>query len=114
VRKTLDSLKTRIDAVTAILEHWFGRQFPRAHARLPAFIQLTRLNRPIGIYLLLWPTLGALWVAAEGFPDLHLLVIFALGTALMRSAGCAINDFADTKMPIRASMAMCCAQGLAP
>ena len=97
MRKPQDSLKSRIVACTAILERWFAMQFPRAHARIPAFIQLTRLNRPIGIYLLLWPTLGALWVAAEGFPDLHLLLIFALGTALMRSAGCAVNDFADTR-----------------
>ena len=63
--------------------------------RLPAFIQLTRLNRPIGVYLLLWPTIGALWIAAGGLPDLHLLFIFVLGTWVMRSAGCAINDFAD-------------------
>lgn len=97
MRQALDSLKARIAAGTAILERWFAARFPRARVRLPAFIALTRLDRPIGIYLLLWPTLGALWVAAEGFPDLHLLLIFALGTTLMRSAGCAINDFADTR-----------------
>lgn len=60
-----------------------------------ALIQLTRLDRPIGVYLLLWPTIGALWIAAGGWPDLHLLFIFVLGTWVMRSAGCAINDFAD-------------------
>ncbi len=60
-----------------------------------SYIQLMRLNRPIGIYLLLWPTLSALWMAAEGFPNWHLVVIFVLGVILMRSAGCVINDFAD-------------------
>jgi 4-hydroxybenzoate polyprenyltransferase len=54
-----------------------------------------RLERPIGTYLLLWPTLWALWIAASGMPHWHYLVIFTLGTVLMRSAGCVINDFAD-------------------
>ncbi|WP_414704718.1 4-hydroxybenzoate octaprenyltransferase [Pseudohongiella sp.] len=72
------------------------KYLPRVHARLPAFILLTRLNRPIGTLLLLWPTLGALWLAAGGRPDWQLIVIFALGTLLMRSAGCCINDFADS------------------
>jgi len=57
--------------------------------------QLTRMHRPIGIYLLLWPTLWALWFAAEGVPSLHVLLVFVLGTVLMRAAGCAINDYAD-------------------
>lgn len=97
MKKTLGTFKARITALMALADQAFAARLPRVHARLPAFLQLTRLNRPIGIYLLLWPTLGALWVAAEGFPDVHLLLIFALGTALMRSAGCAINDFADTR-----------------
>ncbi|MCL6269750.1 4-hydroxybenzoate octaprenyltransferase [Sansalvadorimonas sp. 2012CJ34-2] len=63
--------------------------------RLNNYVQLTRLNRPIGIYLLLWPTLWALWLAADGWPEPELFVIFVLGTVLMRSAGCVINDFAD-------------------
>lgn len=63
-----------------------------------AYITLTRLNRPIGIYLLLWPMLWALWFAAGGFPDLKLLFIFILGTILTRSAGCAINDYADREI----------------
>lgn len=63
--------------------------------RLKYYAQLVRLDRPIGIYLLLWPTLWALWIAAEGFPPLWLLLIFVLGVVLMRSAGCAINDYAD-------------------
>lgn len=54
-----------------------------------------RLDKPIGILLLLWPMLWGLWFAAQGFPDWHILVIFVLGTILMRSAGCVINDFAD-------------------
>ncbi len=63
--------------------------------RLPLYLALTRLNRPIGIYLLLWPTWWALWLAGEGRPDLLLLGIFTLGVIVMRSAGCAINDYAD-------------------
>jgi 4-hydroxybenzoate polyprenyltransferase len=70
-------------------------KFPTLVARWPAFVLLTRLDKPIGTYLLLWPTLGALWLAAEGSPYWHLVVVFALGTLLMRSAGCCINDFAD-------------------
>ena len=54
-----------------------------------------RLHKPIGIYLLLWPTLWALWIAGEGRPDLMVLTVFVLGVALMRSAGCVINDYAD-------------------
>jgi len=59
------------------------------------YAQLMRLDRPIGIWLLLWPTLWGLWFAAAGFPPLDLLAIFVLGTVLMRSAGCVVNDFAD-------------------
>ncbi len=63
-----------------------------------ALLSLTRLDRPIGIFLLLWPMLWALWFAAEGLPPLDILGIFTLGTVLTRSAGCAINDFADRKI----------------
>jgi 4-hydroxybenzoate polyprenyltransferase len=59
------------------------------------YLQLTRLNKPIGILLLLWPTLWGLWLAGEGHPDWHVVLIFVLGTVLMRSAGCVINDYAD-------------------
>ncbi len=59
------------------------------------YVQLMRLDRPIGILLLMWPTLGALWIAAEGMPDPTVLFVFVLGVIIMRSAGCAINDFAD-------------------
>ncbi len=59
------------------------------------YLQLMRLDRPVGSLLLLWPTLAALWMAAEGVPPIPLIVIFTLGTFLMRSAGCVINDYAD-------------------
>ena len=63
--------------------------------RLRLYLQLIRWDRPAGWLLLLWPTLSALWLAAGGFPGWHLLVVFTLGTFLMRSAGCCINDVAD-------------------
>jgi 4-hydroxybenzoate polyprenyltransferase len=63
--------------------------------RLGAYARLVRLDRPIGILLLLWPTLWGLWIAGAGQPSLHVVAIFVAGTALMRSAGCAINDWAD-------------------
>ena len=63
--------------------------------RIQNYAQLMRLNKPIGILLLLWPMLWGLWFAAQGFPDWHILIIFILGTVLMHSAGCVINDFAD-------------------
>ncbi len=69
--------------------------FAPMKTRLRLYAQLVRLDRPIGIWLLLWPTLWALWVASEGVPPLQILLVFVLGTVLMRSAGCAINDFAD-------------------
>jgi len=59
------------------------------------YLHLIRWDRPAGWLLLLWPTLSALWMAAEGFPGWHLLVVFTLGTFLMRSAGCCVNDVAD-------------------
>ncbi len=66
--------------------------------KLAAYVQLMRMDKPIGTYLVLWPALWALWIAAEGIPDLKLLLIFTLGAFLTRSAGCAINDFADRKV----------------
>ena len=66
-----------------------------APSRLALYLDLIRWNRPAGTYLLLWPTLAALWIAAGGFPGWHLLAVFVLGTFLMRSAGCAVNDVAD-------------------
>jgi 4-hydroxybenzoate polyprenyltransferase len=63
--------------------------------RLQLYFRLVRLDKPIGILLLLWPTLAALWFAADGKPDWKLVAIFVVGTVLMRSAGCAVNDYAD-------------------
>ena len=63
--------------------------------KLSLYLQLIRWNRPAGWLLLLWPTLSALWVASNGFPGWHLITVFTLGTFLMRSAGCCINDVAD-------------------
>lgn len=63
--------------------------------KLSLYLQLIRWNRPAGWLLLLWPTLSALWVASQGFPGWHLITVFTLGTFLMRSAGCCVNDVAD-------------------
>ena len=64
-------------------------------SRLSLYLDLIRFNRPAGWLVLVWPTLAALWVAADGFPGWHLLAVFVAGTVLMRSAGCTINDIAD-------------------
>ena len=69
--------------------------FSRVSNRANLYLDLIRWNRPAGWLLLLWPTLSALWIASGGFPGWHLLAVFTLGTILMRSAGCCINDVAD-------------------
>jgi len=84
---------------------WFGHKIattafvtdvlPGVAAKARAYAQLTRLDRPIGIWLLLWPELWALWIAGNGRPEPRILIIFLVGTVVMRSAGCVINDFAD-------------------
>lgn len=66
--------------------------------KLNGYWRLMRADKPIGIYLLLWPCVWALWVASEGFPELHIFVVFILGVVVMRSAGCVINDYADRKV----------------
>lgn len=71
--------------------NWLTDRFPK----LPLYFQLMRLDKPIGIYLLLWPTMWALWIASEGRPSVANVVIFILGVVIMRSAGCVINDYAD-------------------
>ena len=65
------------------------------HSQISNYLQLCRLNKPVGIFLLLWPTLWALFDAAKGLPNLKILAIFGAGVILMRSAGCVINDYAD-------------------
>jgi 4-hydroxybenzoate polyprenyltransferase len=73
----------------------FTVALPRLGNTLYQYALLMRLHRPIGIWLLMWPMLWALWIAGDGHPDQRLLVIFLLGALLMRSAGCIINDYAD-------------------
>ena len=71
---------------------------PEIASQLRNYGKLMRVNKPIGIWLLLWPTLWALWLAGEGTPDQGLFVIFTLGVFIMRSAGCVLNDYADRKI----------------
>lgn len=73
----------------------FTETLPRIRTKARAYAQLTRLNRPIGTWLLLWPVLWALWMSSDGRPDQHVFIVFVLGVLLTRAAGCAINDFAD-------------------
>jgi 4-hydroxybenzoate polyprenyltransferase len=74
---------------------WTTHELPRILDGLLDYARLMRLDRPIGIWLLLWPTLWALWISGRGRPDPRIFTIFVVGTVLMRSAGCAINDYAD-------------------
>jgi len=74
---------------------WTIHELPRMLGGLLEYARLMRLDRPIGIWLLLWPTLWALWISSRGKPNPRIFIIFVAGTVLMRSAGCAINDYAD-------------------
>lgn len=84
---------------------WFGHKLatttfvtevlPGVAAKARAYASLTRLDRPIGVWLLLWPVLWALWLSSDGKPDAHVFIVFVLGVVLTRCAGCAMNDFAD-------------------
>lgn len=74
---------------------WLRDRWPQIRRRVDLYVELTRVNRPIGACLLLWPTLWALWIAAGGMPSSHLLLVFVLGVILTRSAGCVLNDLAD-------------------
>lgn len=76
---------------------WTINELPRLVATVRDYVELTRLDRPIGIWLLLWPTLWAVWVAGRGHPSARVFLVFVLGTVLMRSAGCAVNDYADRR-----------------
>ena len=84
-------------AASAGRGHHTIRRMPNhpSPGRVALYLDLIRWDRPAGTYLLLWPTLSALWFAAGGFPGWHLLIVFTLGTFLMRSAGCALNDVVD-------------------
>ena len=90
--KLLDALNRHLPPETRrrVLQHVTGR------AR--EYALLMRLDRPIGIFLLLWPTVWALWIAGEGNPDPLVVTVFVVGVVLMRSAGCVINDLADRKI----------------
>ena len=66
--------------------------------KINSLLRLARFDKPIGILLLLWPTMSALWLASNGFPDANILIIFIIGVVVMRSAGCVINDLADTEI----------------
>ena len=80
-----------------------GINWVQVRQRAYQYAILARLNRPIGIFLLLWPTLWVLWIAAEGVPHLGVLTVFVLGVILMRSAGCVINDYADREIDPKVS-----------
>ncbi len=92
----LDKLEAAYRHLFVIINQW-ATSFQQTHSykKIGLYVQLTRLDKPIGILLLLWPTLIALWIAAEGWPDPLVLFVFVMGVILMRSAGCAINDYAD-------------------
>lgn len=98
IRANLLKLRDHIRRYFWLFRCWYHEHWPDIHARLLIYLELTRLNRPIGAMLLLWPTLWALWLAAEGFPSLHLLLVFTLGVFLTRSAGCVVNDYADRNL----------------
>ena len=92
----LDKTESAYRAFKKTIEQGFAsvQQTP-AYIKAGLYAQLVRLDKPIGILLLLWPTLIALWIAADGWPDPLVLFVFVMGVILMRSAGCAINDYAD-------------------
>jgi len=80
---------------------WTTEELPKILGTAHDYIRLMRLDRPIGIWLLLWPTLWALWISGRGQPKPLILIIFVAGTVLMRSAGCAINDYADRSFDLK-------------
>ncbi len=92
VEASFAKLKIRLRQQQSTLQH------SDFYKKVGLYAQLTRLDKPIGIFLLLWPTLIALWIAAEGWPDPLVLFVFVTGVILMRSAGCAINDYADREI----------------
>ncbi len=92
----LDKLENSYRGLNTNISRWLSFvQQTSIYKKLGLYAQLVRLDKPIGILLLLWPTLIALWIAAEGWPDPLVLFVFVMGVILMRSAGCAINDYAD-------------------
>jgi 4-hydroxybenzoate polyprenyltransferase len=90
LRQRLREIARRVESSTFVTEI-----LPAAGEKAGDFARLMRLDKPIGVYLLLWPVLWALWLSSAGTPDEHVFIVFVLGTVLTRSAGCVINDFAD-------------------
>ena len=93
-KKSYLKLKQYCSAITKVIKS----NWPFIKNRLVQYYLLMRLDKPIGILLLLWPTLWALWIAAEGYPDLNVLIIFIFGVIIMRSTGCVINDLVDRNL----------------
>ena len=79
---------------------WFGKYLGIVLQRYMAYVRLVRLHQPVGIWLLLWPTLWALWIAGEGRPDQRVFIVFVFGTVVLRAAGCIMNDYADRKIDL--------------
>ena len=91
----LQKVKQKLSLIQLKLKQLIQQRLPIIASKLPIYWNLTRMNRPIGFLLVLWPTLWCLWVAGNGSPDLKLIIIFCIGTVLMRAAGCCMNDYAD-------------------
>lgn len=91
----LQKVKQKLSSTQSKLWQLIQQRLPGIATKLPIYWNLTRMNRPIGFLVVLWPTLWCLWIAGEGKPDLKLVIIFVVGTILMRAAGCCINDYAD-------------------
>jgi len=99
MQKLLAALRHHRDRLIVAIKAAYRKQLPpKLRDRLAEYLLLMRADKPIGIFLLLWPTLWALWIAAEGSPDGLVLFVFVSGVILMRSAGCVINDYADRKI----------------
>jgi len=79
---------------------WFSKHLGIVLQHYMAYVRLVRLHQPVGIWLLLWPTLWALWIAGEGRPDQRVFIVFVFGTVVLRAAGCIINDYADRKIDL--------------
>ncbi|NKB37384.1 MAG: 4-hydroxybenzoate octaprenyltransferase [Gammaproteobacteria bacterium] len=91
----MPELQTYLIQIRKSIRVWVETNGPMIRQRSMLYVELTRFDKPIGWLLLLWPTLWALWIAAEGMPGWHLFLVFVLGTILTRSAGCVMNDYAD-------------------
>ncbi|MDG2090264.1 MAG: 4-hydroxybenzoate octaprenyltransferase [Gammaproteobacteria bacterium] len=91
----LQKVKQKLNLAQLKLWQLIQQRLPIIASKLPIYWDLTRMNRPIGFLLVLWPTLWCLWIAGNGMPELKLVIIFCIGTVIMRAAGCCMNDYAD-------------------